>query len=83
MASWIGYSQHSYNTLPLRTKHLKASQVLEFRDQAFDKYFKNQNYLTMIKNKFGEETQKHISKMSEHKLKRNTNLKIVINIDFY
>ena len=67
---WIGYSQHSYNTLPLRTKYLKASQVLEFRDQAFNKYFKNQNYLTMIKNKFGEETQKHISTMSEHKLKR-------------
>ena len=67
---WIGYSQHSYDTLPLRTKYLKASQVLEFRDQAFDKYFKNQNYLSMVKRKFGDETQKHISKMTEHKLKR-------------
>ena len=66
---WIGIST-LHDTLPLRTKYLKASQVLEFRDQAFDKYFKNQNYLTMIKNKFGEETQKHISMMSEHKLKR-------------
>ena len=67
---WIGYSQHSYDTLPLRTNHLKASEVLEFRDQAFDKYFNNHNYLSMIKNKFGEDTQKHISKMSGHKLKR-------------
>ena len=67
---WIGYSQHSYDTLPLRTNHLKASEVLEFRDQAFDKYFNNHNYLSMIKNKFGEDTQKHISKMSDHKLKR-------------
>ena len=67
---WIGYSQHSYDTLPLRTNHLKASEVLEFRDQAFVKYFNNQNYLSMIKIKFGEDTQKHISKMSSHKLKR-------------
>ena len=28
------------------------------------------DYLSMIKNKFGVDTQKHISKMSEHKLKR-------------
>ena len=67
---WIGYSQHSYDTLPLRTNHLKASEVLEFRDRAFDIYFNDNSYLSMIKNKFGVDTQKHISKMSEHKLKR-------------
>jgi radical SAM superfamily enzyme YgiQ (UPF0313 family) len=67
---WIGYSQHSYDTLPLRTNHLKASEVLEFRDQAFDKYFNNHDYLSMIRNKFGEDTKKHISQMAVHKLKR-------------
>ena len=67
---WIGYSQHSYDSLPLRTNHLKASEVLEFRDQAFDKYFNSSDYLSMIKNKFGEDTQKHILKMSNQKLKR-------------
>ncbi|MDC0384498.1 B12-binding domain-containing radical SAM protein [bacterium] len=67
---WIGYSQHSYDTLPLRTNHLKASEVLEFRDKAFDTYFNNNNYLSMIENKFGVSTREHISKMSEHKLKR-------------
>ena len=67
---WIGYSQHSYDTLPLRTNYLKASEVLEFRDQAFDKYFNSSDYLSMIRNKFGEDTQKHILKMSDHKLKR-------------
>ena len=25
---WIGYSQHSYETLPLRTEHIKGSEVL-------------------------------------------------------
>ena len=29
---WIGYSQHSYEALPLRTEHIKGSEVLEFRD---------------------------------------------------
>jgi len=67
---WIGYSQHSYDTLPLRTNHLKASEVLEFRDQAFMKYFNNSDYLSMIKTKFGESTRAHIVQMSQHKLKR-------------
>ena len=67
---WIGYSQHSYDTLPLRTNHLKASEVLDFRDKAFDTYFNSNDYLSMIKNKFGEDTKSHILKMSEHKLKR-------------
>ncbi len=67
---WIGYSQHSYDTLPLRTNHLKASEVLTFRDRAFDTYFKDNNYLSMIKNKFGTDTQDHIAKMSKYKLKR-------------
>ena len=49
---WIGYSQHSYDTLPLRTNHLKASEVLDFRDKAFNTYFNNTNYLNMIKKKF-------------------------------
>ena len=67
---WIGYSQHSYDSLPLRTNHLKASEVLEFRDRAFDRYFNNSDYLSMIKNKFGEDTKQHILKMSKYKLKR-------------
>ena len=67
---WIGYSQHSYDTLPLRTNHLKASEVLEFRDKAFDIYFNNNDYLSMIEKKFGISTRDHISKMSKHKLKR-------------
>ena len=50
---WIGYSQHSYETLPLRTEHIKGSEVLEFRDKAFDAYFKNQDYLSMIKKLLG------------------------------
>ena len=50
--------------------NLKASEVLEFRDQAFMKYFNNSDYLSMIKTKFGESTRAHIVQMSQHKLKR-------------
>ena len=33
---WIGYSQHSYNCLPLPTNYLCAEEVLDFRDAAFN-----------------------------------------------
>ena len=74
---WIGYSQHSYQTLPLRTEHIKGSEVLEFRDKAFDTYFKSQDYLSMVKKTFGEQTVSHIEKMSSHKLKRKHNFEKV------
>ena len=67
---WIGYSQHAYETLPLRTDHIKASDVLDFRDKAFSTYFKNPDYISMINKTFGKETADHISKMASHNLKR-------------
>ena len=74
---WIGYSQHAYETLPLRTEHIRGSQVLDFRDKAFDAYFKNSDYLSMITRTFGKETAEHISKMATHKLKRKHNFEEV------
>ncbi len=37
---WHGFSQHSYEMLPLPTKYLSAPEVLKFRDDAFHKYFR-------------------------------------------
>ena len=74
---WIGYSQHAYETLPLRTEHLKGSEVLEFRDKAFNTYFNNSDYTSMITKTFGKETAKHISEMAKHKLKRKHNFEKV------
>ena len=68
--SWNGYSQHAVDTLPLRTKHLTAAQVLEFRDNAFQAYFKNPRYLHMIEKKFGLEVVQYIQDMADHKLER-------------
>ena len=74
---WIGYSQHAYESLPLRTEHVKGSEVLEFRDKAFDIYFKSSDYLSMITKTFGKETTDHITKMASHKLKRKHNFEKV------
>jgi len=68
--SWSGYSQHSYDTLPLPTKHLSGAEVLRFRDHAFQLYFNNPRYLDMIATKFGAGTAEEIKRMSSHSLER-------------
>ncbi len=68
--SWLGYAQLNEETLPLPTKYLSSSQVLRFRDKAFQEYFTNPKYLKMIEEKFGLETKEHIKEMSKHKIKR-------------
>lgn len=68
--SWIGYSQHSYETKPLRTEILAAKEVLRFRDNAFMKYFTNPRYLNMVKVKFGDETLKNIQEMTRIQIRR-------------
>lgn len=68
--TWRGYSQHSVDTLPLPTKHLSAGEVLKFRDQAFQAYYRSPRYLEMVRQKFGEETAQHIQEMASHRLIR-------------
>jgi len=68
--AWSGYSQHSTDTLPLPTRHIPASEVLRFRDRAFDIYFRHEPYLEMVRQKFGEGTVAHIREMTAHKLER-------------
>lgn len=68
--SYEGYSFHSYETLPLPTKNLTASQILEFRDKAFDVYHSNPKFLERITSKFGKKATDNILEMLEVKLKR-------------
>jgi len=67
---WSGYSQHSYDTLPLPTKYLPGPEVLRFRDHAFNAYFNDPRYLGMVADKFGMETARELKLMTEHKLER-------------
>ena len=69
-ATWSGYSQHAVDTLPLPTKHLTASQVLRFRDEAFQTYFTSPRFLDMVTEKFGPETANHVREMASHTLER-------------
>jgi len=69
-ASWIGYSQHSYETHPLRTEVLTSAEVLKFRDEAFEKYFRSASYLDLVRRKFGEDVHSHVRDMTKIRLKR-------------
>jgi len=68
--TWLGYASQGYDFKPLPTEHLTAAQVLEFRDYAFDTFFKNPKYLDMIERRFGLEAKEHIQQMTAIKLKR-------------
>jgi anaerobic magnesium-protoporphyrin IX monomethyl ester cyclase len=67
---WHGFSQHSYEMLPLPTKHITAKEVLQFRDDAFHEYYENQLYLDMIEKKFGAKVKNHLQGMTKTRLKR-------------
>jgi anaerobic magnesium-protoporphyrin IX monomethyl ester cyclase len=68
--TWLGYASQGYEFEPLPTEHLTAEQVLEFRDYAFDAYFRNPKYLHMIETKFGTTAKEHIKEMTAIRLKR-------------
>jgi radical SAM superfamily enzyme YgiQ (UPF0313 family) len=67
---WSGYSQHSVDTLPLPTKRLPASEVLRFRDHAFNVYFTHPRYLDLVARTFGPDTTAHVRQMTAHRLER-------------
>ena len=68
--SWLGYSQYGYETQPLPTKSLTPTEILKFRDDAFNEYHSSQRYQNTILEKFGQETLQHVKDMLKHKLKR-------------
>ncbi len=68
--SWLGYSQFSYETQPLPTESLSPSEILRFRDKAFNEFYSSKSYQDMILKKFGEETLQHVKDMLKHRLKR-------------
>jgi len=68
--NWLAFSQHSYETVPMGTQFLSPKEVLAFRDQAFQKYFSSENYLSMIELKFGNKVRKVIERLLTIKLRR-------------
>jgi hypothetical protein len=66
---WTGFSQHSYDCLPLPTEKLAAAKVLTFRDEAFHRYFANKRYLDVMTQKFDWDTRKHVEDMARQQLR--------------
>lgn len=67
---WHGYSQHSYIMQPLPSKHLRAKEIVAFRDNAFHEYFESKRYLDMVEEKFGIEVKKHMQEITKTRLRR-------------
>jgi anaerobic magnesium-protoporphyrin IX monomethyl ester cyclase len=65
-----GFAFLSYESAPLRTRHVSAAEVLKFRDDAWQTYFRNPSYLSRIEKKFGAVERSNIEQMSEIRLKR-------------
>ena len=68
--SYAGYAFLSYDCEPLATKHVSASDVLRFRDQAWQTYFRNPTYLELVQRSFGEPQRRNVENMAEVRLKR-------------
>ena len=64
------FSFHSYDTKPLPTKKLEATEILKIRDEHFNKYFANINFQNKIKKKYGQVAIDNINEMLKIKLKR-------------
>ncbi len=68
--SYEGYAFLSYESQPLPTKYLSSAEVLRFRDEAWQKYFTNPAYLSLVETKFGSQERNNVEDMASIHLKR-------------
>jgi len=65
-----GYGFLSYECQPLPTRHVSAPEVLQFRDAAWQQYFTNPAFTTLISERFGPEERSNIEAMAKIQLRR-------------
>ena len=68
--SYEGYAFLSYDCQPLATRHVGAAEVLRFRDQAWQTYFSQPAYLSLVERTFGAEQRANVEAMAKIPLKR-------------
>lgn len=68
--SYEGYAFLSYESEPLPTRHVSSSDVLKFRDEAWQRYFSEPRYLDLVQSRFGAVQRKNVEEMAKIKLKR-------------
>ena len=69
-SNYAGYSQHSYETLNLRNKHLTAAEILRFRDSAWNAYHASPKYLNMMRDRFREKAFAELNSTKKIQLRR-------------
>lgn len=67
---YAGYSQHSYYTQNLPSKYLSAETILRFRDNAWINYHSRAQFLSKIKDRFGEKSYQTLVDSLKIKLRR-------------
>ncbi len=70
--TWRGYSQHNDECSPLATEALRSTEIVAFRDMAFNDFFGNPDYLNRVEGKFGLSTREHIEGMLKYQLVRQS-----------
>jgi radical SAM superfamily enzyme YgiQ (UPF0313 family) len=68
--SYAGYAFMSYDCQPLATMHVSAAEVRRFRDEAWQTYFSNADYLALVERKFGVQERRNVEDMASIRLKR-------------
>ncbi|MBI5772766.1 MAG: radical SAM protein [Verrucomicrobia bacterium] len=68
--SYAGYAFLSYESQPMPTRHCTAAEVVKFRDDAWQKYFKHEPFLGLVEKKFGKPQRANVEAMAKIKLRR-------------
>ena len=68
--AYSAFSFHSYDSFPMGTEFLEPSEVLEFREKAFEVYHSDKCFQKRIKEKFGSKAVDSINNILKTKLKR-------------
>jgi radical SAM superfamily enzyme YgiQ (UPF0313 family) len=68
--SYSGYAFLSYDSQPLPTRFCTAPEVLSFRDNAWQTYFRNPLYLDLVERTFGLDQRRNVEAMASVPLKR-------------
>ncbi len=68
---WSAYGQYAADAHPLATKHVSSREVLRFRDEAFECYYRRPEYQALLEKKFGGEAVALIRGILSQKLRRN------------
>ena len=69
-STYAGFGFLSYEALPLPTNTLSSAEVLKFRDDAWNTYFTNPEYLNLVETRFGRSQRQNVEQMTQVKLKR-------------